>query len=121
LAGKVDAANGKVYWIADEKPYSMNEIIDTVEQVLEQDFSITCIHKRLRLPSIASEVAFVFDKAIQGMGMYHQKIHVLSEMNKSIACSVELAKRELGYKPTVALREGMRRSIAWMFANGHQL
>ena len=31
-------------------------------------------------------------------GLYHQKIHVLSEMNQSIACSVAKARRELGYR-----------------------
>jgi nucleoside-diphosphate-sugar epimerase len=43
-----------------------------------------------------------------------QKIHVLSEMNKTIACSVAKAERELGYDPKVSLREGMKRSIAWV-------
>jgi len=50
--------------------------------------------------------------------MYHQKIHVLSEMNKTIACSIEKAKKELGYIPMVGLEEGMRRSIAWCQAKG---
>jgi len=37
-------------------------------------------------------------------------------MNKTIACSIEKAKQDLGYNPTVALEEGMRRSIRWMLA-----
>ena len=55
------------------------------------------------------------------MGFYHQKIHVLSEMNKTIACSIEKAQRELGYNPPVALEEGMRRSLAWCLAQGLSL
>ncbi len=55
---------------------------------------------------------------IQRLGLYQQKIHVLSEMNKNIACSVEKAQRELGYAPTVELEEGMRRSLAWCQAHG---
>lgn len=121
LAGHSPAANGKVYWIADENPYSMNEIIKTIEDVLESDFSIECHHKRLQLPSAASNIAYALDNLIQGLGMYHQKIHVLSEMNKTIACDIGLAKSELGYRPAIALREGMRRSIEWMFNNGIKL
>lgn len=34
-------------------------------------------------------------------------------MNKTIACSVEKAKAELGYRPTVSLQDGMRRSLKW--------
>ena len=44
-----------------------------------------------------------------------QKIHVLSEMNKTIACSIEKAGRELGYDPQIELEEGMRRSLAEMY------
>jgi len=51
------------------------------------------------------------------VGFYHQKIHVLSEMNKTIACSIAKAQRELGYNPTIALEEGMRRSLKWIFEN----
>ena len=32
--------------------------------------------------------------ALQAVGLYHQKIHVLSEMNKTIACSVARAERD---------------------------
>lgn len=117
LAASNPFANGKVYWIADERPYSMNEIIDTIESVLELDFGIKCAHKRLRLPSIASDVAWVIDKSLQGVGLYHQKMHVLSEMNKNIACSIDLAQLELGYRPTIDLKVGMRKSIEWTLAN----
>lgn len=111
LAALTKDANGKTYWIADERPYSMNEIMDTVERLLETEFGQECRHKRMRLPGVASEVAWVVDKTLQGLGLYHQKFHVLSEMNKTIACTVERAKQELGYQPLVALEEGMRRSL----------
>ena len=58
------------------------------------------------------------DAALQRLGLYNQKIHVLSEMNQTIACSIEKAASELGYTPTVSLCEGMRASIEWCLANG---
>jgi nucleoside-diphosphate-sugar epimerase len=118
LAALAERANGQVYWIADERPYSMNEIIDTIERLLETEFGQRCAHKRMRLPGIASEIALAADATLQAFGIYHQKIHVLSEMNKTIACSVARAEKELGYRPTVALEEGMRRSMAWCVAQG---
>ncbi|MBG87986.1 MAG: hypothetical protein CMO80_13935 [Verrucomicrobiales bacterium] len=104
-------ANGKTYWIADERPYTMNEIMDTVERLLETEFDQKCKHKRMKLPSLAAELALNVDTMMQKAGLYHQKVHVLSEMNKTIACSVQRAKRELGYLPLVSLEEGMRRSL----------
>jgi nucleoside-diphosphate-sugar epimerase len=112
LAATNPSSNGKVFWIADERPYTMNEIVDTIEEVLESEFNIQCAHKRVKLPSVISEVALITDGLMQKLGLYNQKIHVLSEMNKNIACTVDKAKKELGYQPSIALKEGMKRSIA---------
>jgi nucleoside-diphosphate-sugar epimerase len=121
LCERVDNAAGQIYWIADRKPYPMNEIIDTIERVMEKDFGIACAHKRMKLPGFASEVAWLVDATIQGVGAYHQKMHVLSEMNKTIACTIAKAEKELGYDPKVDLEEGMRRSLRWMKERGIDL
>jgi nucleoside-diphosphate-sugar epimerase len=118
LAARQPQAAGNTYWIADAEPYSMATVLDTIESVLEQDFNMDVAHKRMKLPSVASDIAYWADAAIQATGMYHQKIHVLSEMNKNIACSIDKARRELGYEPKIALREGMRRSIGWCLEQG---
>jgi len=117
LAAVTPGAVGQTYWVADKRPYTMNEIIDTVERLLETEFGHKCAHKRMRLPGFASDVAEVIDWTLQSAGLYHQKFHVLSEMNKTIACSVARAERELGYKPAVDLEEGMRRSLRWCVDN----
>jgi nucleoside-diphosphate-sugar epimerase len=96
----------------------MNEIVDTVEKLMEKEFNLQVAHKRLRLPCIAGQVAQICDAIIQAAGLYQQKIHVLSEMNKTIACSIEKARQELNYVPSVGLEEGMRRSIAWCIEQG---
>lgn len=121
LCEQVDQAKGKTYWIADQRPYTMNEIVDTVERVLENDFQIKCSHKRMHLPDLASDVAYIVDSTLQGLGLYHQKFHVLSEMNKNIACKIDLAQTELGYNPQIALEEGMRRSIKWIIDRGQTI
>lgn len=113
LAASTPAAAGETYWIADSRPYPMREILGTVERLMEEEFGLECAHKRLRIPSIACELAYWADKLIQGFGLYHQKVHVLSEMNKTIACSIAKAGRDLRYQPAIALEEGMRRSLQW--------
>jgi len=117
LCERVEQARGGVYWIADRRPYPMTEILDTVESVLEKDFQIPVAHKRMKLPSFASDIAWGVDRVLQSVGLYQQRIHVLSEMNKTIACDVSRAERELGYDPKIDLAEGMRRSIRWMLAD----
>jgi nucleoside-diphosphate-sugar epimerase len=117
-AGTVAAAAGRTYWIADARPYAMHEVIDTVERLLETEFGQPCARRRLRLPGLVSDVAQLLDGGVQGLGLYHTKVHVLAEMNKTIACSIERARRELGYAPAVALEEGMRRSLRWITERG---
>jgi nucleoside-diphosphate-sugar epimerase len=118
LAERTPGAAGRAYWIADRRPYTMNEIIDTIEAVLEKDFGVAVARKRRRLPGVVSDVAQLADQAIQGLGFYQQEIHVLSEMNKTIACTIGRAESELGYAPQVDLAEGMRRSVQWMLDRG---
>ena len=119
LAALHEPANGQIYWIADERPYTLNEIVDTVERLLEEEFGARCLHRRLRLPGLAGTVATLADYTIQCLGLYHQKMHVLSEMNKNIACTIKKAQTELGYAPTVELEEGMRRSVRWLNEKHH--
>lgn len=114
----VPAARGQVYWIADRRPYAMTEIVDTIERVLERDFGFAVAHKRVRLPAFVSDVAWAADKALQSVGLYNPKVHVLSEMSRTISCSIDKAQRELGYEPKVDLEEGVRRSIRWMLERG---
>lgn len=118
LAAVVPTADRRTYWIADEEPYTMNQVMDTVERLLASEFNTPCAHRRLRLPSLAADIAQMMDATVQSLGGYHQKLHVLSEMNKTIACSIQKAQAELGYRPAIRLEEGMRRSIRWCIENG---
>jgi nucleoside-diphosphate-sugar epimerase len=118
LCEQTPAAQGQTYWVADRRPYSMNEIIDTVERLMEDEFGLPVAHGRLRLPSLAGKLAWLADALLQRAGLYHQKIHVLSEMDKTIACAIDKAERELGYSPVIELEEGMRRSLTWCLENG---
>ena len=110
LATASEQANGQIYWMADARPYSMVEIIDTIERILEE-FGLDCRCLRMKLPGLVSDVAFCMDKLIQALGLYQQNIHVLSEMNKTIACTTAKAERELGFRPASGLEDGMRKSI----------
>jgi nucleoside-diphosphate-sugar epimerase len=113
LAERSEKANGQTYWIADKRPYETIEIYRTVAEILGvKDF-------RPRFaPSLASELCKCIDAALQFVGLYYTDFHVVGEMNKDIACSIEKAEKALGYRPTIELREGMEKSIEWCRKNG---
>ncbi|MFZ2620184.1 MAG: NAD-dependent epimerase/dehydratase family protein, partial [Alphaproteobacteria bacterium] len=121
LAASTPHAAGQTYWLADEVPYPMHTIISTVAQVLREDFGLPVAAKTLHLPAMVGDVAQLIDGTLQAVGLYHQKFHVLSEMNKTIACSITKAKTDLGYTPLCTLRDGMRNSIDWCLKNGQTI
>ena len=112
LAMREKIAAGRTYWIADRRPYSFIEILQTVGNLLDVE-----VRPRY-LPSFGCDVARLADSLLQMAGLYNQEIHVAGELAASIAVSIEAAERDLGYDPEVDLEVGMRRSIEWCRANG---
>lgn len=108
------------YWIADARPYSMLEILAAVRQAARAE-GLPVKDGALRLPRVAGTIAHRLDAALQQRGRYQQEIHVAGELNKNIACSVDGAVRDLGYRPATDLVEGMRRSYRWGLANGQDV
>ena len=116
LAERKDDANGKIYWIADKRPYSTIEIYETVADLLGvQDF------RPRRIPAFSSWIFEQLDGMIQAVGCYQTEVHVAGEMAKDIACSIDKAERELGYVPGLSLREGMQRSLDWCRDQGIEI
>jgi nucleoside-diphosphate-sugar epimerase len=112
LAERTEQAAGHTYWIADRRPYSFIEVLETVARVLG-----VSIRPRY-LPRVTSDVARFVDSLVQMAGLYNQEIHVAGELAATIAVSIDAAVRDLGYDPEIELEEGMRRSVAWCRAHG---
>jgi len=120
LAERHPAASGNAYWVADARPYTMAEVVDTVKQVMrEEGYSVAS--RQLRLPVAAGALAERADRMLQGRRVYHQEMHVMGEMNKTIACDISRTTQDLGYLPRVDLEEGMRRSVRWCRDRGVDL
>ena len=113
-------AKGHGYWIADERAYTVAEIIETVGRALT-DEGLSVKPPTTHLPALASRVAEIGDRILQGVGIYQQQLHVLGEMGHTIAVDISRSTAEIGYAPKVELYEGMRRSIRWCIDQGLEL
>jgi nucleoside-diphosphate-sugar epimerase len=116
-----DKAPGNAYWVADAEPYELREILATVRRALAAEGLAVSGPERVPLPRVAARAAEMGDALLQGRGRYSQALHVLGELNHTIACDITRAREELGYEPTIGLEEGMRASIRWCLEHGERL
>jgi nucleoside-diphosphate-sugar epimerase len=115
-----DCPAGRGWWIADGRPYEVNEIVGAVRDALTAA-GIDVAARQLHVPEVVSRVAAAADAALQRRHRYVAALHVLGELGTTIACDISTARRELGYEASVGLAEGMRRSVAWCLAQGIKL
>ena len=111
---------GRAYWIADARPYEVQEIVTTVQQALRAE-GIESKDGGQKVPQFVAGVAVTADRVLQRLGKYVQQVHVLGEMGATIACDISAARADLGYEPEIDLLEGMRRSIRWCRQQGIEL
>ena len=121
LAERTPRAAGRTYWIADRRPYTLEEIVSTVETLLENEFGFPVTHRRIRLPRAVGHVASAADALLQRFGVIDPRIHALAHLGATSACSIAAAEHELGYDPKIELEEGTRRSIRWCLEKGSGL
>jgi nucleoside-diphosphate-sugar epimerase len=108
---------GRGWWIADARPYEVNEIVIAVSDALAAA-GLDVAGRQLHVPAAVGRAAAAADAFLQRRDRYVASLHVLGELGTTIACDISVARRELGYEPTVGLREGMRRSVEWCLARG---
>jgi nucleoside-diphosphate-sugar epimerase len=120
LAELVDHPARRAWWIADRDPYPLEHVVQTVGEALRAE-GYEVAENSLRVPAFVGRFAEVADRMIQNSGRYVTQVHVLGEMDKTIAVDVSAAVDDLGYDPDVALSEGMRRSIRWCRSKGIDL
>ncbi|MBI2504347.1 MAG: NAD-dependent epimerase/dehydratase family protein [Candidatus Latescibacteria bacterium] len=58
------------------------------------------------------------DRGLGALGYYSFYIHLAGEATRHMGCSIDKARRELGYCPAVSLAHGMREAVLWARARG---
>ena len=114
LAGHRPEALGEVFSIGGEKYTTVRGLVNLIADVLEKP------HPKWRVPFYPVFVASVLcDKICRPIGinppLYPRRVEFF---HKDRAFSIEKAKRLLGYKPRVSLREGLARTATWYREQG---
>ncbi len=109
------AAVGQAYFLGSERSYDTEEIGETIASVVHRHpIRVHVPHAAAYMIGAAGDVSGrMFGKDIL---MNIQKVHEI--VQKAWSCSVEKARRELGFHQQVSLAEGMGITYRWYLDNG---
>jgi nucleoside-diphosphate-sugar epimerase len=115
LAGENEAAIGRTYYISSEKAYYQSEVANLIAGILG---------KRPRRLVIPKPVAYAVALGAEGVAAVIRKPPVINRdkvkdlSQRSWGCSIERARRELGYEQQVPLEDGLRETVQWYKGEG---
>ncbi len=108
LASKKERAIGEIYIISDERPYTMNELVEAMAEELG-----------VKTPGhVPKWIAVIVAVTLEGLSkifkfsppLFRDRIISLTA-NHSLDCSK--ARIDLGYKSNITLREGIKRTVKY--------
>ncbi|HJQ22750.1 MAG TPA: NAD-dependent epimerase/dehydratase family protein [Blastocatellia bacterium] len=115
LAGESERATGRAYFISSDEVYSMSELAARIAEMMG---------RRARQLAIPRPLAFGVALAAEGVAALTRKPPVINRdkvrdlSERCWGCSIERAKRELGYTPQIPIEEGLRETIDWYKREG---
>ena len=115
LAGESDRSTGRAYFISSEEVYSMRQLAARIAEMMG---------RRARQFAIPRPLAYGVALAAEGMAALTRKPPVINRdkvrdlSERCWGCSIERAKRELGYNPQISIEDGLRETIAWYKREG---
>jgi len=106
-AGRSSSAIGEIYFVADEKPYTYNEIFQTVAHI------IGTVLKKTHLPGWIGGICGLAFKSLSLMGFYSLPLYMAWHMKLDMACDIRKAKEKINYKPRIETKEGLERAVKY--------
>jgi len=110
LAAESEKAISQIYFISSEKFYSWNEVGELTTRLMGKK------NIRIRIPHFAVYTVGAF---AQFFSAFSKKPAILNiEKCKDITqnywtCSIDKAKKDLGFRETIGIEEGIRQTIEW--------
>lgn len=115
LAAIAPRAEGQAYLIADDRHYSLNDLVNAIAGSLGVSLKITHIPFRpVWTAALLCEV--VYKPLPAEPPLFRRRV---DWFRQNRAFNVEKARKELGYQPKVSLKEGLARTATWYRENGY--
>jgi nucleoside-diphosphate-sugar epimerase len=114
LAAQSDKGEGETYLIADEKAQTLNDLVQAIAESLNVDLTIRHYpFWPLWVAAVACET--LYKPLPMDPPLFRRRVDWFRQ-NRSF--SIERAKKELGYRPKVGLKEGLASTAKWYKEKG---
>ena len=115
LAGEGRVSTGRTYFISSEEVYSLKAVVELLSGVFSRKVRTVSIPKALAYgAAVVAEAAAAL--ARRPPVINRDKVTDLAQT--CWGCSIERARRDLGYSPRIPLEEGLRETIEWYRGQG---
>lgn len=108
LANKPEA-NGQIFILSDDSPYTLDEIIITISAVIGQKIEV------VHLPNILGNISWQINNLMGKLfNLYFVELYAMKAMQLHWRCNITKAKKEIGYSPNVTLEMGIKSAMDWI-------
>jgi nucleoside-diphosphate-sugar epimerase len=115
LAGESNRSKGREYFISSEEIYSITALNSLLEKIFNRKVKPLAIPRPVALATaLGAELLSALTRKKPVIN--RDKVRDLSQ--ECWGCSIQRAKRELGYRQQVSLEDGLRETIAWYRSEG---
>lgn len=109
LAEKKENSKSKIYHIADERPYTLNEVAKSI--ALEVGTNLGRFHMPIFIANIGAIVFTFLGKIFPSIPPF--TLNTIKEVTSNWISDISLAKEELGFRPKIELKEGVKKTVSW--------
>ena len=114
LAMQKPEARGQTYLIADDRYYTIRDIVEKIGTIMGVNLRIRCF-PFWPLYAVATVVEWIFKPLPMDPPIFRRRA---DWFRQNRAFKIDKARRELGYRPAVDLDTGLRRTWEWYRDNG---
>jgi nucleoside-diphosphate-sugar epimerase len=113
LAEREQQAEGQIYFIADTRPYTVNEIAETIAR--EEGKTLPLPHMPFWVANMLS-IGLSFPSKLFGFTSPLTR-NTVKELKNNWFVDIKKAQLELGYQPIVEFEDGVKKTVDWFMAD----
>lgn len=115
LAAESNSGNGEAYLIADAKAYTLNQLVSSIADALDVDLRIKYLpFWPLWLGAVTCEL--IYKPLPMDPPLFRRRV---DWFRQNRAFNISKARRDLGYRPEVDLKEGLAMTADWYLSSGY--